>query len=442
MSEAWSSQDDDDLGDLHAWIARRNARLALQPKAIGVARDLWNQATQSGDDLYAGNPSDLTAIGLAALGGATARLTTANVDTQNGGLAYPSPATGGGRNSSASADDGGSQGPLSASQNPANAPWVSQLDVVGPPPEQPSTPSFLNSLNHNPIARVAGGLAGYAIGLPAGVARGGWHALEGVGDGLNFARSLFFPEGLAKAWNEAQAATHGALQYGRGVAADPSRLVRDAVSGGMAAVQSVVPTSIADTALGEFGHELGLGMNAGETAANVAGFFAAPEVVGGLNAARTFAATRDANILEMTERGLNEPTAKYLSKAYKGQGDHALVQKSQKSVLGFETPLLEGAQIPKWLMDGPLNVSKPRGLSQYDFYKYHYGVDPNYYGGSLPPGLNGGKGLSGNLLGFERYSNPGRTWARIPYPWKDYVAGVTSGDVLRQPPQTSAGAPQ
>lgn len=88
-------------------------------------------------------------------------------------------------------------------------------------------------------------------------------------------------------------------------------------------------------------------------------------------------------------------------------------------------------------MDGPLNVSKTRGLSQYDFYKYHYSVYPDYYGGRIRRKLNGGKGLSGNSLRFERYSNTRRTSARIPPIWKDYYAGATLGDALNQLPQDS-----
>ena len=474
MPQGWSSQSGDDPDDFDTWMVRRNAQLALRAEADAVARNLWNQSIQSGDDLYAGNPSDLTVIGLAALDGAGSYATTgANDDDQGGsGAAFDRPSAAAGEGSvhagfgatAGRADLGGPhlsrtsnngfqhRSPISQDQDlrpvpslpsGANVPTVSELEVVGRPTYQAPHTGFLDSLNHSLAARIVGGGAGYLFGLPAGVARGGWHALEGIGDGLNFARSLVLPEGRAKAWNEAKTATHNALQYGRSVAANPSRLVDDAVSEGTAAIHNFVPfTTMADTATGEIGHELAIGMNGGEALANVAGFFAAPEVVGGLNAARTFAATREANIAEMMERGLNEPTARHLSKPYKGQGDHALIQKSQKSIFGFEMPGLRRLPIPKWFMDSSLNVSIPRGLSQYDFYKYHYGVDPQFYGGRLPVDLNGGKGFSGKRLGFERYSNPGRTWARIPPIWKDYYAGVASGEAAGIFPQDSSETPQ
>jgi hypothetical protein len=75
MPRSRSSYDGDDLDDIQAWMARRNAQVALRPEAGAAGRDLWNRAIQTGDDLYAGTPSDLTAIGLAALSGAAPHLT-------------------------------------------------------------------------------------------------------------------------------------------------------------------------------------------------------------------------------------------------------------------------------------------------------------------------------------------------------------------------------
>ncbi|HEX4710317.1 hypothetical protein [Phenylobacterium sp.] len=476
MAQGWSSQGGDDPEDIDTWLVRRNAQLALRAEADAVARNLWSQSIQSGDDLYAGNPSDLTAIGLAALDGAGSYSTTAANDDDQGGSggAFDRPSAAAGEGSvhdgfgatAGRADVGGPhlsrtssnssqhRSPISEDQDlrpapyqpsGANDPTVSELEVVGRPIASTPHAGFFDSLNHNPVARAAGGLGGYLIGLPAGVLRGGWHSLEGVGHGLNFARGLLYsPDARAKAWDDAQTTTHDALQYGRSVLANPARLADDALSGARAANRSLNPfaTPIPDTASGAFGHELGIGANGGETLTDIAGLFAAPEVFAGVKAAGTFAATREANVAKMMAQGLDEATARYLSKPYKGQGDHALIQKSQRSILGFETPGLRGLPIPKWFMDGPLNVSIPRGLSQYDFYKYHYGVDPKFYGGRLPVDLNGGKGFSGKRLGFERYSDPGRTWARIPPIWKDYYAGVASGEAAGMFPESSSETPQ
>lgn len=471
MPESSSSQDGDDLSDIGAWIARRNAQRALQPQADAMARNLWNQATQNGSDLYAGNPSDLSAIGLAALTGTGLYPTTGAANDQgadddvfgpasvatgvglshDGTGASAGPADGAGPGLSRTGSRAGS--PISRDQNPGlgsslpgdtNAPAVSELEVVGRPANQALHSSFLDSLNHNATARVAAGGIGYLIGLPVGVGRAGWHALQGLDDGLHFAESLASPEGRTKAWNDTRAATHSALQYGRSVVANPSRLSNDAASAGKDAIHSLVPftTPMASTALGELSHEFGIGMNAGETATNVAGVIAAPEVFEGLNAARTFAATREANVAKFMAQGFDEPTARYLAKPYEGQGDHAVVQKSRKSIFGFKTPLLKDVPIPRSVMDSPLNVSRPRGLSQGDFYEYHYRVDPQFYGGKLPAQLNEGKGWSGNRLGLERDGGLARAWGRIPPIYKDYDVGVTLGDALGQLPQSGPETPQ
>lgn len=86
MPQSRSSYDGDDLDDIQAWMARRNAQVALRPEADAAGRDLWNRAIQTGDDLYAGHPSDLTAIGLTALRGAAPHLTPpANDDRRYNG---------------------------------------------------------------------------------------------------------------------------------------------------------------------------------------------------------------------------------------------------------------------------------------------------------------------------------------------------------------------
>ena len=57
----------DELDDIGNWMVQRNADIALRQEADAVGRDLWDQATRSGQDLGAAQPSDLTAIGTNAL---------------------------------------------------------------------------------------------------------------------------------------------------------------------------------------------------------------------------------------------------------------------------------------------------------------------------------------------------------------------------------------
>jgi hypothetical protein len=60
--------DVDDSDSVCDWMAQRNAQLALKQDAEAAGRQAWDQATRSGDDLQAPRPSDLTAIGVQALG--------------------------------------------------------------------------------------------------------------------------------------------------------------------------------------------------------------------------------------------------------------------------------------------------------------------------------------------------------------------------------------
>src|SRR6185437_5351890 len=69
MGGGWPAQRRiDDLDDIDAWMAQRNANLAFRQQAETVGRDLWDQATRDGQDLSAAQPSDLVAIGTDALG--------------------------------------------------------------------------------------------------------------------------------------------------------------------------------------------------------------------------------------------------------------------------------------------------------------------------------------------------------------------------------------
>jgi hypothetical protein len=69
MGGGWPTQRRvDDLDDINAWMAQRNANVALRQEAETAGRDLWDQATRDGQDLSAANPSDLIGIGADALG--------------------------------------------------------------------------------------------------------------------------------------------------------------------------------------------------------------------------------------------------------------------------------------------------------------------------------------------------------------------------------------
>lgn len=447
MPQGWSSQSDNDPDDIDSWMVRRNAQLALHPEADAVARDLWDQATQNGGDLYAGNPSDLTAVGLAALGGGESYTPTVAADddqADDDGPPFSPAGAGSGSQPRLRIPQNPDAPDCAAPQNKAYVPSVSELDVVGRRPVQTRHPGLLDDLNHNGAVRAVAGGLGYVGGVLWGVPRAGQHAIEGIGDAVRFAGSLLNPQGRAEAWNGTKTAAHSTLQYGRSLAANPSRLASDALSVARTANRDLNPfgTPIPNTATGAFGHELGIGANAGEAVTNVMGLASGLELAEGLNAIRGFEAAQPARIAKYMAQGFDEPAAAHLSKPYKGMGDHGPIPRRQDSVFGFKAPPLKKVSIPDWIMDSPFNVSKPRGMSQGDFYEYHYRVDPRFYGARLPQDLNGGKGWSGKRLGLERYSGPGRIWARTPSIYKDAAVGMSMGDGLHQPPRDESGIPQ
>jgi hypothetical protein len=114
----------------------------------------------------------------------------------------------------------------------------------------------------------------------------------------------------------------------------------------------------------------------------------------------------------------------------------------ENTLFGFKTPWLKKVPIADWIKDSPLNVSKPRGMSQGDFYEYRYAVDPQFYGARLPQDLNCGRGWSGKRVGAERYSGAEQIWRRTPQIWKDCPAGATLGDSLGLLPGDDPEAPQ
>jgi hypothetical protein len=485
MAGGWSARRADDLDDIDAWMSRRNADVALRPQADAFARDLWNQGTQNGDNLSAPQPSDLTAIGLAALtGGGVGPTGTVKIGGSGGngsnddadrpdlmagseggstnqstgpyGAANdsgqePNPSLGIGPNQQQHVLGGEPPGP-NPSATGTTAPWVDELEVDAPAYPKMAPPDGGGGWERNPAIKALGGTVGFVGGALVGPLRSLYHAAGDLKDAALFAGKLTNPfdaEGRAEAANQARDEIHGALQYGRSVVANPGRLVGDAAAAGKATVQSMNPFSgpPADTAWDEMQHEFGIGMNAGEAAANVAGFFGGGEAIAGLRAVRAFEATREANIAKSMAQGLDRETAEYLSKSYEGMGHHAIIPQRFETISsekwGIPIPAaLEGKKIPKWIMDSPLNVSKPRGMSQGDFYDYHYGVDGKFHGARLPAGLNDGKGWSGKRLNQERYSLPQRLWDGTPTFWKDAAGIVDAAKVPGLFDDQDRGAPQ
>jgi len=72
--------------------------------------------------------------------------------------------------------------------------------------------------------------------------------------------------------------------------------------------------------------------------------------------------------------------------------------------------------LPEWLVDNRANVIK-KGATQEAYYKWHYKVDPSFYGTA---------GWSGKALGLEKYNLAGRLWYGSPS-WLQWTAGGLAG---------------
>jgi len=512
-------------------MAWRNAGLDRKPEADALGRALWNGATRSGDNLWGGQPSDLTALGLAALrngveldddGRVEGRTPGSEAPNKNGAAddqaeletpgyktvtARPGDsisrlmrtsrpaaigrfATLNGLNSSAlqagqsyrvptsfdaTPDDAVVGGRLLRSDNarlaaihtraPADpAPndlfaqrfnagqnvWTGLAAGRSPTPAlQATPPDPPNPLDE--FAKGVGGKLGYVGGVIWGVPRAGYHAARDIKDLGEFgfkAVGAFGPEARQEALRQGADNIHAALQYGRAAMDDPSKVSSDVGDLSRAAIKSIDPRGAPMSgSLGDVvGYEFGKGANLSEGVANVAAAFAAPELgIGALRAA-TFDAKAASRIAKLVNEGANPRLAEYLAEPYEGMGHHAIVPRRFKipeTIRGIPVDdRLAGKPLPSWIVDSPLNVSKPLGMSRDDFYKYHYGVDERFHGARLPADLNGGKGWSGKRQGLQRHSRPMQVWAGMPVPLKGGIAAAGVGDGFGAPSVFDQGSPQ
>jgi hypothetical protein len=304
--------------------------------------------------------------------------------------------------------------------------WTGQLVGASPPTRRPSPAAPLPSQGQpwwETAAKGGVGSVAYGIGALEGAPTAAIHAFGDVKDaglfGLQWAGALG-AQAQARANREAADAAGGALRYARTEIDDPSKVVSDARDAASHAIDSMSPFNVdLSGSLGDVvDHQFHHGRNFGEAATNVAGMFAGGELIQGLRAADAFEATRAANIAKFVDQGANPKLAEYLAQPYEGMGHHSVVSRQ----------FAKEFNLPPRLVDSPINVAIPRGISRGDFYEYHYRVDPAAKGFRLPADLNGGKGWRPKELGLTKYALPERIWRGMPVPLKDAVATIPFAD--------------
>jgi hypothetical protein len=262
---------------------------------------------------------------------------------------------------------------------------------------------------------LGGGLAEYA-GQRAGVARGAWHSLKGVGPALDFVDRLLDPDDAEEhgaensAWGQLFNAGKSAVNYIHQGIANPSAVGQDVQNAAHQLIVDNVPsaTPVAPTFTGEMARRFGIGANQGELGWDAGTLLAgAPslKVIEGLGAVGD--ATTAA---EFANLGFTDAQAARLTKPYTGVGHHSPVSQSLAKTLG----------LPDWLRDSEFNVVKPDDINQGDFYKLHFQTDPQYFGSGFSPKIGGG--WSGKKLGFQKYGLLGRFWYGTP----PALAGVSA----------------
>lgn len=276
----------------------------------------------------------------------------------------------------------------------------------------------LRWVNDNPIAKAAALEAAGQMGVRAGVLRGAYHAGKGFVDtGVLAARAIQYPE-------VRDAIRDRVIQTGRAVGdyvgsrtAQPQRLAQDVQSAARDVRRHLDPNATPKEAnlSDEFRRRFDIGLNQGE-----AGFDIGSMVVGGPGAkavGRAATAVRATPMEAYLAQGIPPKVAAYFAEPYKGMGSHYMPRRWEN--------------LPKGYMDSEFNVLQPEGITRGDMYRLHYEVDPRYYGGNLPRGLEQ-KGWSGAKLGWKTRGPIGRALYGAPGALKARLGGgfTTTGGML------------
>jgi hypothetical protein len=280
-------------------------------------------------------------------------------------------------------------------------------------------------LDQNAAAKAAGGTLAGLAGTGPGVARGAWHLAEGAAGGVDFVGRLLDPydayyssPGQA-AWGTVNKAGQDAFRYIDRVGKDPKVVMNDLRRQVHEANARLNPgaTKPADTFAGELRRNFGIGLNRGEVLFDVGSLLVGGAELKGM--AELGLLGRGGRASKYVARGYPPRIAEDFAKPYphKGMGAH---------YYGRAEPLpklLGGGPLPKWILDSPFNVIKPRGVDKGALYERHYKTDLQYHGGPLP----GGGGWSGRKLGWRKYGPVGRAYYGAPGPLKSALAGGLAG---------------
>jgi hypothetical protein len=272
-------------------------------------------------------------------------------------------------------------------------------------------------VDEHPELRPAAYTAANALGIGAGVVRGGYHMAKGLADAGVFAGRLVnpLPDYLLGRTSALEETLGAGAEVGRYVAngvADPRSVGDDIKTGVNAAKAALVPsaTPVAATTSDELARRWAIGMNQGEVGANVASLAVGGPLARAVGKAGEAMAVRPVTAAKYIAQGYSPKAASRFAEPYYGMGSHWVPRR--------ENP-------PAWFRDSDFNVLKPPGIARGEMYELHGRVDPNFRGAYLGPRFPG-ESWKFAASGLERHGPLSRIWHGAPGPLKARAGGIAA----------------
>ncbi len=304
-----------------------------------------------------------------------------------------------------------------------------QIDWTGTSGNKSSTPGgltvrspdhggLLDGLNRSEVAKLLARQAALQVGRYLGMARGAANiardTVDTVGLGVRLANpldSVLSPPGQS-AQEQVTAQIRSGLRLAEKAKQNPQGALHRAKGFASRAVTSLIPeaTPEAPTALEEAARVLPIGANQGKLEANVGALLVGGEAAEAIRGARAAASTIDAGRFAEIYPHATE----YWDAPYRGRGSHFFSQNKGKFsyIGGVEVPeWLQKFDVPPSLRDAEIFRLRPKDFTTAQMHTRHAVVDPEFYGGKMPPDGYGRRGWSRRQLGFEdRLPPAGRVW--------------------------------
>jgi hypothetical protein len=254
-------------------------------------------------------------------------------------------------------------------------------------------------LDQSALAKNIAGWVATEVSRPQGVAEGAIDSATSLFHAAPFLSKVFDPLDIVinRPENTAAAkfynAGRTAGQYAVEVRRDPSKLQRDVKTAASNYRKSTDPTAtpVAPTLAEEIQRSRNIGRNQGKTQFAIGSLAYGTPALKGLTAF-----PRAAEELAAADRLVASVTpvqAARLTGEYSGRYHHFV-------------PLRLTKPFPQVVRDNPFFVYQPQGLSQIEYYRRHFKLDPSFNGGPLPEGGSwSGKDLGWTKFGlFDRHS--------------------------------------